>query len=125
IDLETRAELDAINVGVPTRDVVLTPFVPARRGDTERTERFLYAIDDINQSVLAVDYSDPARASFGAVLSVSAGTVPDRLLVPLPARAIEVVEPQWTTTGPLPGCGADPAPSRLRGVFLAVATTDG
>src|SRR5690606_12163394 len=64
IDLETRAELDAINVGVPTRDVVLTPFVPARLGDTERTERFLYAIDDINQSVLAVDYSDPARASF-------------------------------------------------------------
>ena len=125
IDLETRTELDAINVGVPTRDVVLTPFVPARLGDTARTERFLYAIDDTNQSVLAVDYSDPARASFGAVLTVGAGSLTDRLAVPLPARAIEVVAPTWTTTGALPGCGADPSAARLRGVFLAVATTDG
>ena len=125
IDLETRAELAAINVGVPTRDVVLTPFVPAERGDTERTERFIYAIDELNQSVLAVDYSDPARASFGAVLSVNAGSLPDRLAVPLPARAIEVVAPAWTTDGPLPACVADASPASLRGVFLAVATTDG
>jgi hypothetical protein len=116
--------------------VVLTPLVPSQSTSAAdpnppRTERFLYAIDETNQSVLAVDYSDPLRASFGAVLTVGASLPSDRLAVPFPARAIEVLEPAWpepTATDPdppLPGCGEEPSSTSLRGVFLAVATTDG
>lgn len=126
IDIATHAELAPINVSVPTRDVVITPRVPARFGDTVRTERFLYAIEDANNSVLAVDYSDPARSSFGAVLTVNLTAPQDRLAVPVPARAIEVVTPLYPEEGPLPACDPDTAaPNVMRGVFLAVATTDG
>lgn len=125
IDLETHTEVTGINVGTPTRAVVLTPPVPARSGDTERTDRFLYAVDETNNSVLAVDYTD-TRASFGAVLTVSSNAPQDRLAVPFPARAIEVATPAWPETGGLPACDPEEvSPAVLRGVFLAVATTDG
>lgn len=125
IDVETHTPLDAINVGTPTRALALTPQVPGSAGDNVRTDRFVYAIDDTDQSVLVVDYSDPARASFGAVLTVGPTAPQDRLAVPFPARAIEVVSPSWTVEGAIPECSDEAAPTALRGVFLAVGTVDG
>lgn len=127
LDVATRSEITTINVSVPTRDVVLTPRVPAAPGGTERTERYLYAIDDLDHSVLAVDYTDPARSSFGAVLTVSPTAPRDRLEVPLPARAIEMATPRYTTIGDLAYCttAEESSPVELHGVFLVVGTTDG
>ncbi len=126
IDLETRAEVETINVGVPTREVVITPRVPSTLTGTSATERFLYAIDDTDDSVLAVDYGDPARASYGAVLTTSARGPRDRLEVPLDAATIEVVTPGYDA-GNITFCTdvSDVDPSSLHGVFLAVATSDG
>ncbi len=127
LDVATRTEVATLDVGVPTRSLVVTPRVPAAPGDTERTERFLYAIDELDQSVLAVDYTDPARASFGAVLTVSPTAPQDRLEVAVPARALEVASPRYTTIGDLPYCttAEDSSPIELHGVFLVVATVDG
>lgn len=126
IDLDARAELEPINVAVPTRDVALTPPVPATAADTRATERFIYAIQDDDGSVLAVDYSDPARATFGAVLTVSASEPRDRLTLPVPATAVEVATPAYDPASIVlcrDSTSTDPA--SLHGVFLAVAGLDG
>lgn len=127
IDAASRAELAPIHVGVPTRDVVITPRVPSAPGGTERTERYLYAIDELDRSVLAVDYSDPARSSFGAVLTVSPTAPQDRLEVAVPARALEVASPRYSELGELEYCAtaAESSPTELHGVFLTVGTIDG
>lgn len=133
IDLATQTELTPIDVQVPTRALVITPRVPTPSepqlvsGNPPRDQRFVYAIDETDQSVLAVDYSDPASPSFGGVVPVSPTGVVDRLEVPLPARAIEVMTPRYREAGDLRVCttASDVAPVQLHGVFLAVATTDG
>jgi hypothetical protein len=127
IDPTTMTELDPIVVSVPTRDLAITPRVPALPAQTERTERFVYAIDETDGSVLAVDYTDPARGSYGAVLAVNIAEPFDRLDVPFPARALEVVTPGYAPAGDLSFCTSpsEAGPGSLHGVFLAVATTEG
>lgn len=126
IDLETQAEAETVNVGVPTRDIALTPRVPATLRGTTPTERFLYAIDDLDGSVLAVDLTDPARGSYGAVLTVSAAGAPDRLRVPFRAIALDVASLGYDEDAiELCDDASDLSPRALRGVFLTVATMDG
>jgi hypothetical protein len=131
IDLASLTELAPISVGVPTRDLAITPRVPATIADWDPTaptaERFVYAIDATDHSVLAVDYSFPARGSYGGVLTVTPTGTLDRLAIPVPARAIEVVTPRYSASAPVVQCddADDSSPVQLHGVFLAVATTDG
>jgi hypothetical protein len=132
VALETMVEGAAISTSVPTRDLALTPRVPATvtdEADPERTERFIYAIDEIDRSVLAIDYSDRARPSFGGVLSMRAIAPYDRLTLPEPvvAQSIAVVSPAYDETGELTYCTDkdEASPLQLHGVFLTVACSDG
>lgn len=143
IDLATGMELDPINVGAPTRELVLTPRVPAvfpawqpAGGDPSEgtwiaapaSERFLYAIDETDGSVLVVDYSDPARGSFGAVLPVDVqGARPvDRVPLAFPAFALEVIASDYDPAA-LAHCANNDtsSPIDLRGVFVAAGGSDG
>lgn len=126
IDLDTRAEVETLGVGVPTRDIALTPRVPATLEGTTPSERYLYAVDRVDGSVLALDLTDPARGSYGAVLTVSATGAPDRLRVPFRAIALDVAFPGYDE-GEIELCRGrtDVSPRALRGVFLTVATMDG
>ena len=116
-----------IVVGVPTEYLALTPPVPNVIGSTMATERFLYAIDATDGSVLAVRY-DEATPSASAVIPTSVRGDRDRLGLRAAARVLEVITPSY------PGELCDPAnaeqagdaaPLRLRGVFLAAALLDG
>ena len=119
--------------GVPTEELALTPYVPAAVGDTSATERFLYAVDATDGSVLAIDYAS-ASASFGAVLPVNTGhEVADRVLTGAPVSALGVVTPAYSVSGGevngLCTLGSeeddDAGPASLRGVFLMVGRLDG
>ena len=132
LDPTTLAEGAPITVSVPTRALALTPFVPATLDAEEATERYLYAIDAIDRSVLAVDLSDEARPTYGAVLPVSATAPTDRLELPGEARGVAVATPRYDAdTATEPRCtdvttDADRAgPASHYGVFLAVAALDG
>ncbi|NIR41370.1 MAG: hypothetical protein GWN07_36500, partial [Actinobacteria bacterium] len=63
----TLTEQAPLAPGVPIRDLAVSPFVSATAvgGMPEGSVRYLYAIDDTDQSVLVMDYSDPASADFG------------------------------------------------------------
>lgn len=129
IDPVTLTEVRQIATSVPVNQLALTPRVPASDGGTDATERFLYAIDETDGSVLVIDYSDPARGSFGGVLSVEIAVPTDRLDIPFPARALAIVSPsydagaiRYCTDG---GDGELASGVNLHGVFLAVGTVDG
>ena len=140
IDLATGEEiLPPINVGTPTRALALTPPLPATFDPNDPlTERYLYAIDETDGSVMAIDVSDPARASFGAVLAVDVrGTAPaDRLPIQVATRDLEIVTPGYDATASPPGVecvptdrdltsAAENGPPFMQGVFLAVGGVDG
>ncbi|MFW6086897.1 MAG: YncE family protein, partial [Myxococcota bacterium] len=129
IDASTSTVLAPIAVGVPTRAVAVTPEVPAAADAPEgaETARYLYAIDETDRSVLAVDYTEGA-ASFGAVLPVTDGRrTRDRVVLPADARFLEVVTPGYPGPMCTPGSEADEArnPSQFRGVFLVAGLADG
>lgn len=141
IDLTTGDELDPINVGAPTRGLVVTPEVPDTYSATDANSgarsRFVYAIDDDDGTVMAVDYSDPSSEGFGAVIPVNGDTAarPDRLPFLSGARVLEVLSPSYDSFDPFGGVcdptiddpdtsDADPSAAALRGVFLAVGLTD-
>ncbi|MCA9530039.1 MAG: hypothetical protein KC543_07875 [Myxococcales bacterium] len=130
-------ELDPITVSVPTRAVAVTPPVPSEVGAPAGTERYLYAIDATDRSVLAVDY-DASSPTFGAVLPVNVGDDPsDRIRIDARAVSLAVVtpdKPDENAPALHPGAYCDPADPqqakaasgvRLRGVFLAVGLQNG
>lgn len=129
IDPVTFIETSAIATSVPVNQLALTPRVPARFGDPTATERYLYAIDESDGSILVVDYTDPTRGSFGGVLSVEISAPTDRLETPFPARALAVVSPAYDADA-VAYCvngddGEHASGLSLHGVFLAVGTIDG
>ncbi|MCA9603353.1 MAG: hypothetical protein KC417_15075 [Myxococcales bacterium] len=115
--------------GVPTADVVATPFVPATAKDNAdldgATTQYIYAIDATDGSVLAMD------ASSGAVLSVetSPGLPADRVRMSAAARTLAIITPDLAGGEVCKSSNSDLAdaagPLNLRGVFLLVGTTDG
>lgn len=153
--------------GVPVRDVVVTPRVPDSYElmpdpadpmayvplptSAITFSRYVYAIDDTDGTVLVMEYSDESAPNFGTVIpvDVQAARRPDRLGMPVVARSLEIITPQYDTSAPDPrfpppdaetrgnpyGYGlclpSDPAPTQpptpllLRGVFLVVAGADG
>ncbi|MEM7436988.1 MAG: hypothetical protein AAF436_17670, partial [Myxococcota bacterium] len=143
---------EPIAVGTPTSTVVSTPFVPATFDNTEATQRYLYAVSSIDDSVLAVEYTESAD-TFGAVLPVLAGVGPraneegveSRNRVRsffTNARAIEVLTPNYELEEQDDGglivpdsilCDATNTdevltaqnPANMRGVFLAVSLSQG
>jgi len=127
IDPETFTEVRTINVQVPVEALALTPFVPATLGDTEPTERYLYAIDADDRSVMAIDWSNPARSSFGGVITVEVTSPVDRLVMPFPANDLAVVSPTYDPSAVCTDAddGAFASGINLHGVFLAVGTVDG
>lgn len=131
IEGDTATELTPITTSVPVRDLALTPFVPAQDGGTDPTERYLYAIDELDRSVLVVDYpTDEADPTFGAVLPAQVVEPFDRLALPFLARDLEVATPGYDPASGLVECsdaasGEDASGTDLRGVFLTVARSDG
>ena len=138
-----------ISSGTPTIALALTPPVPELESQTDATERYLYAIDAVDGSILAIDYTgEPGEGTFGAVLPVRSGIDPRaneegvesrnriRLGNQLNARAISVITPDYnpaTIAADLcdpndpddSGRVSDATdPSNLQGVFLAVSLGD-
>lgn len=115
--------------GVPIRDLAVSPFVGAtlEGGTSQGRARYLYAIDDTDQSVVVIDY-DPDSDFFGAVLPVSFGNVDsDRLRLAGKANALDVIARDYDFAAP-DYCEAptgDEGPLDLRGVFLAVGLANG
>jgi hypothetical protein len=136
VDPADLSEDEPLNVSVPTRALALTPRVPSEAFPPggplpPATERFLYAIDELERSVLVVDAA-PESPTFGAVLPASVTAPTDRLAVPERARALAVATPDYSPDeGVTRDCTAplDPedeaAGTNLHGVFLTVGTTDG
>lgn len=170
-----------IATGVPVRDVVVTPRVPDSYQLVPDTcapdmvtgrhlagsvvpapassitfSRYLYAIDDTDGTVMAIEYSRPGAPGFGGVIpaEIHGARRSDRIGMPIVARTLEIITPQYDTTAEDPriaphgdtacdpptmgnrdGFGlclpSDPAPTQppsptvLRGVFLVVAGADG
>lgn len=122
-------ELEPLAPGAPVRDLAVSPVVPKSLpgSGAGQNARYLYAIDDTDQSVLVMDY-DEASATFGAVLPVSFGLEEsDRLRLAGKATALDVVvrdydpaEPEYCATP-----SDDQGPVDLRGVFLAVGLANG
>jgi len=152
IELATGSRLAPLSVGAPVRDLALSPWVPDSYAlpsvlATPPRSRFLYAIDDLDGSVMAVAYGDEASPNFGAVLAVDGehSDRPDRIVLPVGARAVEVITPGFDPSASDPRIGTEdttdvlnglcdvgaeivspsPAPSVLRGVFVSLAMTDG
>ncbi len=130
IDPVTFTETRAVTTSVPVNGLALTPRVPATLDSPEPTERYLYAIDETDGSVMVLDWSDPTSPRFGAVLSVEVGEPYDRLEVPFLARALAVVSPAYADDAPAPVCvdgedGLYASGLNFHGVFLAIGTIDG
>lgn len=135
IDFDSFAVLEPLATGAVIRDLVATPEVPAALDpNATNRERFIYAIDDADGTVLVVDYSDPDTASFGSILPVGAESSlrPDRIPFVAGARTLEVLLPsydpgdpfaKWCDPADFPD-GPAPGPATLRGVFLAVGLAD-
>ena len=135
-----------ISSGTPTIALAVTPLVPELEGETNATERYLYAIDALDGSILSIDYTgEPGEGTFGAVLPVRSGIDPRaneegvesrnriRLGSQLNARAISVITPDYNpATIAQDLCSPDDSerlsnatdPSNLQGVFLAVSLGD-
>ena len=123
----TLTERDPLAPGVPIRDLAVSPIVPAGPPGTSGTTRYLYAIDDTDQSVLVMDY-DTASPTFGAVLPVSFGLeFSDRLRLAGKANALDVIARGYDPSAPEYCTTADgeQSPLELRGVFLAVGLANG
>lgn len=126
--------LAPLSPSVPTEQVVVTPAVPATTGQRSATQRYLYAIDATDNSVLAMDYTDGAP-NFGAVLPVNTGhTANDRVAMRAGAGRLRVIAPSYSVAGGMAPAECDPAvsseaedarPDTLRGVFLLAGQEDG
>jgi len=126
VDTRTATASEGIPVSVPTTDLVITPRVPAEIGDRDPTERFLYAVDATDGSVLVVDLGRERLVP----ISNDPIAPPDRLDTVAAARALEVVTSDYDPDEELDFCDpgeleSAPVPRRARGVFLAVASTEG
>ncbi len=112
--------------GVPVSDLAVTPEVPRTvGGDSTDVERFLYAIDATDGSVLVLDVLE-GSPTFGAVVPVHVGAGPsDRIRLQGQARTLEVVTPGFPGANCDLGAAEAAAPNRLRGVFLAVGLGNG
>jgi len=122
-------ELDPLAPGVPIRDLAVSPFVPPDIPEvsTSGSARYLYAIDDTDQSVLVMDF-DPASDEFGSVLPVSFGQEhSDRLRLAGKATALDVIARDYDPEDPeyCDRPDGDEGPLNLRGVFLAVGLANG
>jgi hypothetical protein len=136
VDLATRVPLTPFSVGAPVRALAVTPEVPVSYVTTDTARaRYVYAIDDGDGTVLAIDYSDPSSAEYGAVLPIGAGSSPrpDRMPFLVGARTLEVLQPRYDELDPFANlCDpmniaddvAAPSHTTMRGVFLAVGMTD-
>jgi hypothetical protein len=136
IDLDSSAVLTPLAVGAPVRALAVTPEVPdAYDPSSSERSRYLYAIDEEDGTVLAIDYSDPTAPGFGAVIGVgpSSSERPDRMPFLVGARTLEVLAPRYDEADPFESlCDpevivegtAAPSFSTMRGVFLAVGMTD-
>lgn len=135
IDPADMSEGEPLSVSVPTRSLALTPRVPTApfvpgQDLPPATERYLYAIDELDRTVLVVDVA-PDSPTFGAVLPANVTTPTDRLAVPVSARTLEVVTPGYSPDGAIArDCTSPEAENvasglNLYGVFLTVGTTDG
>lgn len=128
------ALLPALAPAVPTREVVITPPVPTAMGERAATQRYLYAIDALDNSVLAMDYTDTS-VNFGAVLAVSTGhEANDRIATRAGVGRLRVVAPSYSVSGGMAPVECDPSdssqaedaqPAQLRGVFLLAGQIDG
>ncbi|MDW8245342.1 MAG: hypothetical protein RMJ84_02085 [Sandaracinaceae bacterium] len=137
IDWESRSLLPPLVTGAPIRDLVITPMVPdSLDPNAPPSRRYIYAIDDRDGSVLVLDHSDELSEQFGALLPVGAASAlrPERIPGLLGARALEVLTPRYDEANPwaeacfperLSEREVPPAPSVLRGVFVAAAMDDG
>src|SRR5690606_15206488 len=91
--------LAPLSPSVPTEQVVVTPAVPATTGQRSATQRYLYAIDATDNSVLAMDYTD-GSLNFGAVLPVNTGhTANDRVAMRAGAGRLRVIAPSYSVAG--------------------------
>lgn len=127
--LDTAGATAATNIatGTPTLDFAVTPLVPSALG-APRTERYVYAIDATNRSVMAIDYNASAVVAVGVGSDVS-----DRIPLRVDARTLEVGTPEYPLLEDEIYCSStdelerreDASPSTLRGVFLFVAAVDG
>jgi hypothetical protein len=136
VDLDSGAVLAPLSIGAPIRALAVTPDVPdGYEPGSEARSRYVYAIDDEDGTVMAIDYGDPGSPGFGAVLGVGAESSdrPDRMPFLVGARTLEVLTPRYDEAEPFASlCDpfvvvdgvASPAFSTLRGVFLAVGMTD-
>ncbi|MBX7194728.1 MAG: hypothetical protein K1X94_21920 [Sandaracinaceae bacterium] len=136
VDFAARVPLAPIAAGATIRSLAVTPEVPNSFDATSPDRsRYVYAVDDADGTVLAVEYSDPASPAFGAVLPVGAASSvrPDRMPFLTGARTLEVIQPRYDELTPfdnlcdpanIPDDIAAPAYSTLRGVFLAIGMTD-
>lgn len=118
----------AVVTDSPVTDMAFTPPVPSALTAGAPMNRYLYAIDARDGSVMAYDFSDPAQDEYGALLAVNVeGLRPDRLAVTSPARVLTVVDSQPELGVCDRDVPRDPNVGALvlRGVFLAVGTTDG
>ncbi len=132
IDIDAgNVELEPLAVGAPTVDIELTPKVPEVAGGTSATERFLYAIDATERSVLVADYdlAPGSRQPVATVIPVGArGDRPvDRLALPTGARVLEAFSTSdYSPAGPFDACGGEGVgATQLCGVFVAVGAMDG
>jgi hypothetical protein len=126
--------LPALAPAVPTREVALTPLVPASVGERSATQRYVYAIDALDNSVLAMDYTD-GSLNFGAVLAVNTGhEANDRIAARAGVGRLRVITPGYSVTGGMAPEECDPGvtaeaeealPAALRGVFLMAGQVDG
>ncbi|MBN8616883.1 MAG: hypothetical protein J0L92_40245 [Deltaproteobacteria bacterium] len=136
VDFSARVPLTPFSIGATVRALAVTPEVPDsyNPSSTDRS-RYVYAIDDEDGTVLALDYADPASPTFGAVLPIgpSSSVRPDRIPFLAGARTLEVAAPLYDELEPFaqlcdPASISDDAvaPSHvsLRGVFLVVGLTD-
>jgi hypothetical protein len=137
LDATGATELLPISVAVPTTDFAVTPLVPVALEAAVATERYLYAIDAIDHSVLVVDFADTSP-TFGQVLAVAAGSDDsDRIPLRVNVRTLEVAAPEYTLDGAntvtsdrctvedTDALKEDVVPGSLRGVFLMASGLDG
>ncbi len=140
--------LAPIVTGVATRAVAVTPHVPVTVGNDEATQ-YVYAIDATDGSVLVTENDRLINVNAAPSARPDRIELTDWLDVGTPpaAAALTVLHPSFNVDEPVGQYvfgGAAPAnsntpdryctddenhpeedPARLRGVFLAIATTDG
>ena len=124
-----------IVTSVPVASFALTPRVPVTIDgeidpeDPSTYERYIYAIDALDRSVMVLRY-DEASPGSSAVLPVSVrgGAPRDRIRLPSGARVLEVITPDYPE-GERCSDGsafeAEAAPLTLRGVFLVAGLLNG